>query len=481
MRPLVLALDVGSSSVRAALYDRLGRELRRTHVRVPYAWDVDSSGGVRLVPERLLELVSEAIDGVHALAGDLAGDVESAGISCFLHSIVGADAAGRPLTPMLSWADTTSVPSAELRARIDSGAVHRTTGAPIHASYWPSRIDHLRGEHPGIQLWFGFPELLTRHLTGRAVVSRSMASGTGLLDRAVGRWSATVADSVGVDMDQLPRILDDDEPCGRLSAVAAARWPRFAHAVWFAAWGDGACSNVGLGATDEGSAALTVGTSGALRAIVAEPAPDIPPGLFAQRLGLGAVVGGQLSEGGGVSAWASRLLGRSAATLERAAAALEPDSHGLTVLPFMFGERSIGYRDHARGAVIGLHPGTDAASLYRAVMESLALSFAAVDERLGRAVGLTPRIVASGGALTRSPVLEQALADALGRDISIASTAEASRRGAALMALRGSGAISDLGATAAPRTRSIRSDPATAARYRTARARRDALSTAILG
>jgi len=92
-------------------------------------------------------------------------------------------------------------------------------------------------------------------------------------------------------------------------------------------------------------------------------------GLFAQRLGPGAVVGGQLSEGGGTLSWASTLLRRSRAGLERAAAALEPDGHGLTVLPYTFGERGLGYHDHAHGAVVGLNPGTDAVAIYRAMLE----------------------------------------------------------------------------------------------------------------
>ena len=71
------------------------------------------------------------------------------------------------------------------------------------------------------------------------------------------------------------------------SATASRRWPQLAHVSWFAAWGDGACGNVGLGADGPGKAALMVGTSGALRAVVADPAPHVPAGLFAFRLGAG--------------------------------------------------------------------------------------------------------------------------------------------------------------------------------------------------
>ena len=184
-----------------------------------------------------------------------------------------------------------------------------------------------------------------------------------------------------------------------------------------------------------------VGTSGALRAYVADPAPPLPAGLFAYRLGAGTVAGGQLSEGGGLLAWASRLLGRSRSSLERAAAAIDADGHGLTVLPYAFGERGLGYHDRARGTVAGLHAGTDGAALYRAILESIAFGFAAIDDRLSDVLGGAPAVIASGGALARSPLLAQVLADSLGRKIAVAPTFEASRRGAAMLALRGSGLV----------------------------------------
>ena len=226
---------------------------------------------------------------------------------------------------------------------------------------------------------------------------------------------------------------------GTLSRTASKRWRRLSTVPWFGAWGDGGCGNVGLGATGPARAALMVGTSGALRTIVPSATPAIAEGLFAQRLGPGTVIGGQLSEGGGTLAWVSRLLGRSQASLERAAANLDPDSHGLTVLPYTFGERGLGYHDDARGSVVGLAPGTDATAVYRAFLESIALDFAAVDDRLAGVLGSIPGIVASGGALEASGLFAQVLADALGRDISVAAGVESSRRGAALLALWGHG------------------------------------------
>jgi gluconokinase len=313
------------------------------------------------------------------------------------------------------------------------------------------------------------------------VISRSMASGTGLLNRASGGWYEELLGQLAIDPGDLTPLVGDDEPIGRLAPIAARRWPQLSEATWFAAWGDGACGNVGLGAAGPGRAALMVGTSGALRAVVADPVPPIPPGLFAYRLGPGAVVGGQLSEGGGTLAWASRLLGRSPRSLERAAAGIGPDGHGLTVLPYAFGERGLGYHDDARAWLTGLNPSTDAAAIYRALIESIAFGFAAVDERLSDALGGRPAIIASGGALTSSPVLTQVLADSLGREIAVAPAFEASRRGAALLALEGAGLLANLDTIPRPRSRRIAYDPERSTRYTAARMRQRALYEAVIG
>jgi gluconokinase len=478
-RPLVVALDIGSSSVRAALHDRLGRSLDGFAVQVPYAWKIGPDGSVRLPHAALLGLVGQALDQLVAAAGSLSREVVAGGVSCFFHSIVGLDDAGRPMTPVLSWADTTSrADAAALRARIDPEWVHAKTGVPIHASYWPARMLRLSGEQGGIRRWAGFPELVAETMTGRPVISRSMASGTGLLDRAIGGWSTELLGKLAIDPGDLPALVGDDEPIGELSGTAARRWPQLSEAAWFAAWGDGACGNVGLGAVSPGEAALMVGTSGALRSLVGDPAPPIPLGLFAFRLGAGSVVGGQLSEGGGVLAWTSRLLGRSRASLERAAARIAPDGHGLTVLPYAFGERSLGYHDDARAWLAGLNPGTQAAAIYRAMLESVAFGFAAVDERLSGVLGRPPAIIASGGALT--PLFTRVLADALARTIAVAPAFEASRRGAALLALRGGGILASLDEIPGPRSRRVSCDFERASRYAAARKRQRALYEAVL-
>src|SRR6185369_6277381 len=121
-------------------------------------------------------------------------------------------------------------------------------------------------------------------------------------------------------------------------------------------------------------------------------------------------------------------------------AALEPDAHGLTVLPFWSGERSTGWSSDARGGIFGLSQKTKPIEIVRATLESIAYRFALIARALDRvAPGAT--IFASGNALRSSPAWLQIIADVLGRPLMFGGTAESSIRGAALLALEAVGKI----------------------------------------
>jgi gluconokinase len=268
----------------------------------------------------------------------------------------------------------------------------------------------------------------------------------------------------------------------RLTGWAAERWPQLAGVPWYVPWSDAWCGNVGLGRTAGRGAALQVGTSGAMRIVLGEAVPPVPAGLFAHRLPDGtALVGGQLSEGGGTVAAIARLLGSTPARLEAAARDLPPDRHGLSVLPFLAGERGPGYRADARGTIDGLGLGTSGPELHLAVLEAIAFRFASLDARLGAAAEEPIDVMASGGALAKSPLWTAIVAAALGRTISHSTEGEASSRGAALLALSAAGVIGAPADVPPPPSVAIVPDPDRAEAYRRARVRQEALYARLLG
>jgi gluconokinase len=211
--------------------------------------------------------------------------------------------------------------------------------------------------------------------------------------------------------------------------------------------GDGAANNIGSGCVDKSAAGLMVGTSGAMRlAWAGEPPDAVPDSLWCYRADhRRVVVGGALSDGGGLYGWLSGALKLGADADDAALAAMEPDAHGLTLLPFWAGERSTGWSARARGAILGLTMNTSPAEIVRAAMEAVAYRFALIAKSL---LPFAPEaeIRASGGALSASPTWTQILSDALGRPLQLAPAREASSRGAVLLALESLGVIEDIAA-----------------------------------
>ena len=187
-----------------------------------------------------------------------------------------------------------------------------------------------------------------------------------------------------------------------------------------------------------------IGTSGAMRVLFEGPPPArIPLELWCYRADRKrVVVGGALSDGGSLYRWIreSLLSGEDSESIEDELDRLDADAHGLTVLPFWSGERSTGWNPDARGAISGLTLQTRPIEILRAAMEAVAYRFALIARAL-EPLAADASIVVSGHALRSSPAWVQILADVLGRRLNVSERAEASTRGAALLALEAAGKI----------------------------------------
>jgi gluconokinase len=417
----VLALDIGTSSVRACRFDENAEE-RGLLARRDYPGEND--------PGRVLEYARAAIEE----AGGT-DRVDAVGASCFGHSLLALDERGRPLTPILSWRDTRSADAADdLLGRLDNAAVHARTGCQIHTSYWPAKLAWLAQEEPEVfrsaHRFVSFCDYLYEQLLGRDVPAGiSIASATGLVDLSTRTWDEELLDTLGLDAERLPEI--SDAPVDG----------------WYPALFDGACSNFGAGCVNRGRAALMVGTSGAIRVVYETDQPQPRPALFLHWVDETRVVeGGSLSDGGNLHYWLDQTLKDARGSL----AGRDPDSHGLTFLSLLGGERSPGWHQHAQGAVHGLTFDTTPLDLRQAGLEGVAFRFAEVADLIP---GIA-EVVVTGGALLKDPDWVQIMADALGRPVTTSGVKEASLRGAAVVVLERLGeapAPAPLGAVVEPR------------------------------
>ena len=329
--------------------------------------------------------------------------------SCFAHSLVAVDREWNPLTPILGWRDTRSAAAAERLARqLDSAEVHARTGAFLHPSFWPAKLAWLAEDEPEIfrrAEWFvSFAD----YLRGAPETSLSLASTSGLLDLTTHEWDEELLAAIGVDRNRLPQVAD------------------------VPVWSDAACSNAGTGCTTSERAALMVGTSGALRVLYESERPQAKPGLFLYLADESRVVeGGALSDGGNLYSWLGRTLADSSGSL----AERDPRDHGLVFLPFLGGERSTGWNPDARGTIHGLTFATTPLDIRQAAYEGVAFRFAAIADLLPE----MREVVATGAGLLQDRDWIQIMADALARPVSVSGVAEASLRGAAVLALERAG------------------------------------------
>jgi gluconokinase len=487
--PFVLALDVGSSSVRASLHDGRARPVEDAQVQHSVRLHTAADGTADEDALALLGVVEGVLDEVLARPALRGRTVAAVALDTLTFASCGVDGAGVPVTPLFTYADTRARDEAQaLRRELDAAAVHERTGCLLHTSYMPARVRWLQAREKekarSVKRWLPVGSVLYERWFGRAVpVSYSIAAWTGLFDRWRLEWDEELRRHLHLAPEALPALADYDQAPRGLAPEYASRWPALGDVPFFLAVGDGAAANVGSGCVTPDRVALTVGTTGAMRIVLPDTTPPVPPGLWAYKVGAKeTLLGGALSEGGNVFAWATATLRLPAAPdLDAALRTLPPDGHGLTVLPFLAGERSPGWSNDAESTMVGAHPATTPLEVLQAWLEAVAYRFAILNRLLGPQASDAHEIVASGGAMSASPYWVQLLADVIGRRVRLSGRSELTSRGAAILALRALGAWRTLADEALETEEVFEPHPDLAPVYQAAIERQHRLYESLLG
>jgi gluconokinase len=445
---VVLGVDIGTTSAKVTAFDDHGAA-GETAERA-YALREPLPGHAVQDP---LEVVQAAVDAIAGAASACSGRVAGIGLSSAMHSLVGLGADGRPLTDLLTWADTRAAAEAdELRA--EHPGLHARTGTPLHPMAPLAKLVWLRRHEPAtfakVARWAGIKQLLVERLTGIWVMDHSIASGTGLMDLERLAYDPEALEAAGVREEQLPPLA----PCttvleGGLTATAArdTGLPRDTRVVLGA--GDGPLANVGVGAVRPGVAACSIGTSGALRLMVERPVVDRARRLFCYALAPERwVVGGAINNGGVVLQWAADALApdlgeHAEARLLQLAAQVPAGSDGLIMAPYLLSERAPHWSATPHGAYVGLTRAHRREHLVRAALEGVCLQLALVLASM-RDAGNEVREIRATGGFARSPLWRQMLTDALGMEIGFPEGHEGSGFGAALLAMEALGLIESI-------------------------------------
>ncbi|MFL6446872.1 MAG: gluconokinase [Bryobacteraceae bacterium] len=459
----IVGIDIGTSSVRALLFDDKFSPLENVGLQKKYELATKVDGSVEVNPYLLLQLTAECLDALHAHMADRGLKAAGVAMSTFWHCFLGVDRDGRSTTPIVHLFDTRSLDQMDELIRIfDPGWIHAITGCMPHTSYWPAKLLWLKENHAHAfsrtARLYSPGEFVMKTFCGQELESTSMISATGIWDHRKNDYCEELLEALGISRDHLAAVESLDSPCRSLLPHFAERWPLLNGIPWYPALGDGACNSIGSGCTTPKRFALMVGTTGAMRVVVKQRNVTIPAGIWCYRVNRERfILGGATSNGGEIFRWASRLL-HLPSNAEEQIASREPGSHGLTVLPYLAGERSPYWRPDLRGSIAGLSLSTSPVDILQACLESVSLRFRQIYMLLSRPFSMPDEVIASGGALLRSKVWLQMMADALGHTAIECLEPEASSRGAAIIIAEQMGLLAtmdelpvNLGETMAPK------------------------------
>lgn len=432
---VTIGLDLGTTGCKAVAVGEDGRVIQTAKGNYPL---------VRLEQgqaEQDARAVYEAARGaLQELSAKLEIPTCALALSGAMHSLLAVDAAGNPLAPAMTWADVR--PGSELRdlhAHFDPINAYRRTGCPLQTPFHPAKIAWLRIHRPEVfraaKRFVAIKDYVAFRLTGRWATDASLASTTGLRNLEAQDWDAELLELVGIDESRLCEVIDSLETHGEITERAAEE-TGLPQGLRVAAGGsDGALANLGAGVIEPGASVITVGTSAALRRAVAEPLLDPLARTWCYRLSRRHLLaGGAINNAGLLLEWlrdtAYREFDRAAGfeALLTEAAGVSPGADGLTVLPYLTGERSPHWDASLEFTLHGARLRHTRADIARAALESIAFCLADI-----RTITGTGAIKLTGG-ITRSRSWMQTLSDVLESPLEPVDAADASAIGAATIA-----------------------------------------------
>ena len=480
---VVLGVDIGTGSAKAVAYDEAGRALASASRPV----SLHSPG-----PDRSEQDADEILAAAEGAVADAAAALAAAGrgvdalsFSAAMHSVLPVDRAGKAAGPNATWADNPAAPYARaLASSPGAAALYARTAVPIHAMTPLCKLIRLRDlgdpRYAAAARFVSAKEYVAAAWTGEWAVDYGSAGGTGLFNVRTLDCDDEALSLAGIGRSRLSALAETTAVVGRVTAEAARRLDVPAGTPVVCGAPDGVLANLGTGATRPGTFAVTVGTSGAVRAPSDAPLADPKGRTFSYYLADGRwVSGGPVNNGGIAVRWAldslvpglaaeARAAGKDPfAYFDERAARVSAGSDGLLFLPFLAGERAPLWNSDARGCFFGVNLRHGSEHFMRAVLEGVIFSLRSVAVLVEQLSGPADAIRASGG-FGKSALWRSILAGVFDRPVYTSSEGEASCLGAALLGFRALGVLPDLDAAAAlcPPGDLTEPDPAAAEAYR---------------
>lgn len=457
MREAILAVDIGSSSCRAVLFD-----FKRKGIvtgRKDYSFQERRPGWMEQDPHSILRAFHESVRQVTSHPRTKKYHIRCLSLSSVLHSLLPVDGQGRPLAPLQTWGDNRARLE-DFEWRFKPHSLYRRTGCVFHPSYPFCKILWMREHQTGLfnkaAKFISIKSFILATLFKRFVEDISVASATGLFNSRSMLWDTEALALTGLNEKRLPELISPYEAVGQLGSGRAKELGLPPGTLVIAGAGDGPLANLGGGSFSSGETNVTVGTSAAVRVTTKRPIFDPKRRLWCYRLDEDYFIfGGSSNNGAYMRQWAIDHFGFRGSALDTLDTMDELNrmdgkimqrlngSKGLLFYPFLRGERSPYWEPGLRGGLLGFTTGHDRYDFMRATMEGLACNLLTILKALHECVDLSGDLIGVGGGF-RSRALGQILADVLNSRVRIPEDLEASARGACIMGLKAVGAIQSL-------------------------------------
>ena len=444
----LLAIDIGTTHCKAITFDEQCKAVYS--LKATYETISDEPGQSEQNPDEIVQQVTTLI----AQSLQANKDIQAVCFSAAMHSIIAIDQEVKPLTNAIIWADTRSSQQATQLKNTDKGnIIYQKTGTPIHPMSPLCKLiwmkDKLSQVFNQAYKFISIKEYLFYKLFGKYIIDHSIASATGLFNIHDLTWCIEALEAADITADKLSTPVPVTHIEKELSASGKQLLGINNKIAFIIGGNDGCLANLGCGAINNGDAALTIGTSGAVRTTCTTKQLDSAQRLFSYLLTDDIVItGGAINNGGVVLEWFGKLLAGDNQSINvedllKQAATAPVGADNLLFLPYILGERAPMWDANARGVFFGLSSQHTQAHLARAVVEGICFAMRNVVAAIEDTSGNINNLYASGGFI-QSAFWLQLLADVLGKKISINNSADASAAGAAIMGFYALGTIDNL-------------------------------------
>ncbi|RLB05795.1 MAG: hypothetical protein DRG83_01770 [Deltaproteobacteria bacterium] len=462
MHPLLMAIDLGTTGVRALVIDTNGRQLGSGTCEVNIL--PTATGFAEQEIDAFWQAMIEAAQCALSAACVRSKDIAAIGISHQRCTFALADADGTPLTNLIVWMDQRGMSYIDdIRQRINPPAYYDVTGLPIYYISSLTKLLWLRDNVPAVyrsarRVWPIANFMLVRMGVNDPPIDYATGSFYGLMDFRKRIWSRDLAETLGVDVDKLPRLVPSGTVVGQLSDRTTAVQLQLPLGIPLViGGGDQQCAALGSGMIESGQSLISLGTATAVMAAVDEPVGDpnhiipcvchVAPDQWEMEghtQASGIILQRFRDEFAAAEVAVARYLGRDPYALLSEEASHSPaGASGLLFIPTLNGSTAPIDYPYSSGVLIGLRPSHTRADIVRAIMEGICLENRWILEHMQNSGIIIKTTYITGGA-SKSRFWNQLHADILQCPISRVGTSNAALVGAAICAGIGLGIFNNV-------------------------------------